>query len=218
MSDFEERPPATALRDTIAQCGTPQPNMSPINELRVGVPAPNGRIHDLEFKRPLGAEHAERLMPLTVDDGDMIMPMTEWQDRELELILDSGACQHVIDAEEAPGYLVSESVGSRRGQNFVTADGSRIPNEGQLELRMEAPIGDGVKMPVTTNFQVAAVTKPLLSVGKVCEQGHTVVFSKEGAKILDPKQRVLAHFQRSGGLYVSTMTLKAPEPFTRQAP
>ena len=195
--------------------------MSPINELRVGVPTPNGRAHDLEFERipesePLGACGA--VMPLTVDDGDMIMPMTEWQDRELELILDSGACQHVIDAEEAPGYLVSESVGSRRGQNFVTADGSRIPNEGQLELRMEAPIGDGVKMPVTTNFQVAAVTKPLLSVGKVCEQGHTVVFSKGGAKILDPKQRVLAHFQRSGGLYVSTMTLKAPEPFTRQAP
>ncbi len=205
--------------------------MSPISELRdhrVGEPTPNGRVHDLEFERAPGSETfvssrssvSDEVgpMPLTVDDGDMIMPMTDWQDRELEVILDSGSCQNVLVAEKAPGYLVSEFEGSRRGQNFVTADGTRIPNEGQLELRMEAPIGNGLKMPVTTNFQVASVTKPLLSVGNICKQGHSVVFSKEGAKVLDPQKRTIAHFQRSGGLYVSTMTLKAPESFTRQAP
>ena len=97
------------------------------------------------------------LMPLTVDDSDMLMPMTEWQDRELEVILDSGACHHVLDAEDAPGYLVSESAGSRRGQNFVTADGARIPNEGQLDLFMESHVEDGRTVPVRTNFQVTAV-------------------------------------------------------------
>ena len=58
-----------------------------------------------------------------------------------------------------------------------------------------------------------------MSVGKVCDQGHSVVFTKDCAKVLDSKQRTIAQFQRgSGGLYVASMTLKAPEPFTRQAP
>ena len=223
------------------RCGTPQTRMSPIPTLREDQSGDRTRHNDstqqttTTYAQTVTEDHGpgvreedtvvvnrsgteQQILPLTMEESSMIMPVTEWQDREVEVLLDSGACVHVLDAEDAPGYMVSESIGSRHGHNFLSATGERIPNEGQMDLRMEAPVGGGSTVPVVTNFQVASISKPLMSVGKVCDQGHTVVFSKDCAKVLDSKQRTIAQFQRSqGGLYVASMTLKAPEPFTRQA-
>ena len=57
------------------------------------------------------------------DDDDEIMPVEGWQGRDIEITLDSACCNHVLDAEDAPGYLVSESPRSRRGQNFIVDNG-----------------------------------------------------------------------------------------------
>ena len=53
-------------------------------------------------------------MPLTTDDDEHLLPITDWQDVEIEITLDSGCCEHVLDVAEVPGYTVSESPGSRR--------------------------------------------------------------------------------------------------------
>ena len=63
------------------------------------------------------------VLPVTVKDGDELMPVEGWQDRDIEITLDSGRCNHVLDAEDALGYLVGESFGSRRGQNFIVGSG-----------------------------------------------------------------------------------------------
>ena len=76
------------------------------------------------------------VLPVTVDDEDTVMPLEAWQDVDVEFTLDSGCCNHVLDSEDAPGYLVQESVGSRRGQNFVVGNGERVPNEGQVHLNL----------------------------------------------------------------------------------
>jgi hypothetical protein len=39
----------------------------------------------------------------------------------VEIVLDSGAGEHVADRIDAPGYMVTESDGSKRGQNFLAA-------------------------------------------------------------------------------------------------
>ena len=146
------------------------------------------------------------------------MPIAEWEDREIEIILDSGACDNVLDAEDAPGYLISESPGSRQGRNFVVGNGERAPNEGQVSLRMDSPLADGGRVPVVTDFQVAQISMPLMSVSRVCAQGHTCTFTKDGATVKNARDQVVAQFKQSGGLYVQTMTLKSPQPFTRPAP
>ena len=158
------------------------------------------------------------MLPITVDEGDHILPIEEWRDVDLEITLDSGACDHVMDSEDAPGYLVSESPGSRRGHNFVVGNGHRVPNEGQMRFRMETTSADGTAMPVQSTFQVAEITRPLMSVSKICDQGYTCVFTKEGAQILDQNQRPVCQFGRAKGLYVGNMKWKSPEPFTRPAP
>ena len=190
-----------SLRATIAESGIPEPNMSPISAIRSST----------------DGSRNWQLLPLTIEDTDAIMPVTEWVDRDIEITLDSGACENVMDAEDAPGYLVTESAGSRRGQNFVVGDGGRLPNEGQMQIHMESPIGEGVSVPVRTNFQVAGVNRPLMSVAKLSAQGHTCVLNKDGARVLNDKQQTIAEFKENNGIYVPMMTLKGLAPFTRPA-
>ena len=131
----------TSLSATIADCGVPHPDgippiehMSPINyELRGGD----------STSQPSDDSNPWQVLPVTTDDDDaaMIMPVGEWRDIDINIALDSGACNHVLDAEDVPGYRVVESPGSRRGQNFIVGNGAGLPNEGQVHLNLEVPIG-----------------------------------------------------------------------------
>ena len=56
---------------------------------------------------------------------------------DMEVVLDSGAADHVIDKADAPDYELKESAGSRAGACFVAANGERIPNQGEVQLQMK---------------------------------------------------------------------------------
>ena len=108
------------------------PTCSSLHELvsqHLRPPSPDNSDHmSSNFRGGELGEDDERhdVLPITVDDGDEIMPVEGWQDRDIEITLDSGCCNHVLDAEDALGYLVSESPGSRRGQNFIVGNGERV--------------------------------------------------------------------------------------------
>ena len=68
------------------------------------------------------------------------------------------------------------------------------------------------KNPVQSIFQVAEITRPLMSVSRICDQGLKATFDNEKAVITNKAGEVVAEFQRRGGLYVTTMTLKKPSP------
>ena len=132
--------------------------------------------------------------PIIVDDGDEITPVECWQDRDIEIMLDSGCCNHVLDTDGAPGSLVSASPGSRRGQNFIVGNGERVPNDGQACLHMEDSGNAGQVTPVQSTFQVAEVSRPLMSVSKICYKGYAFLFNKDGAQILDQDRRTVCQF------------------------
>lgn len=160
------------------------------------------------------------MLPVTLDEGHNILPVEQWRDTTVDVTLDSGACTHILDIEDAPGYAVQESPGSRRGHNFVVGNGHRVPNEGQVQLNMEAPSSDtdGRPLRVQSTFQVAEITRPLMSVSSICDQGHSCVFTKEKAQVLDAAGKELCSFKRENGLYVASMKLRPPSPFVGQAP
>ena len=163
-------------------------------------------------------DEGDPLLPLTWSEPEVLMPVENWVDRDFEVILDSGACTHVIDAEDAPGYRLEESPGSRRGATFVVGNGEHIPNEGQMNLSLESTRADGSASPIMSTFQVAEVARPIMSVSRMCAMGYTCVFDKEGAQVLNKDKKQVCYFKAHQGLYSSTMKLKKPEPFTRQAP
>ena len=51
-------------------------------------------------------------------------------------------------------------------------------------------------------FQVAKVTKPLCSVSKICEKGHTVVFDESGSYIKHKKTGAVIQLKKERGVYV----------------
>ena len=154
-------------------------------------------------------------MPLWSDDQDELLAAAEdWEDITIEVLLDSGACRHVMAREEAPQYVVQDSPGSRRGQNFVAANGAKIPNEGQVTLNLEAEVGGEVTL-LSSTFQIANLTRPLMSVSQICEQGFQCVFESDGARVVNKEGLTVCKFDKRNQLYVAEMKLQAPDRFHR---
>ena len=149
-----------------------------------------------------------------VEDEEHVLANTEeeYPEVEFEVALDSGSVVHVCAAADTLGYLLEESPGSRREQKFLMGDGGRLPNQGQKHLKL----GSEQCADISSTFQIADVTRPLMSVGKICDEGLTVEFAKTRAVVLDKDKKIVCIFERqSGGLYVANMRLRAPG-FARQ--
>ena len=146
---------------------------------------------------------------IETEDAACMVNEDEWVDVEFEVALDSGSMEHVCDEIDTPGYELQESEGSKKGQNFIVGDGNRIPNKGQKELNLQPEDQEGCK--IQSKFQIARVTRPLMSVGKMCDAGMKVEFDAEKAVAKSAQGKEICKFTRKpGGLYVCRMRLKAP--------
>jgi len=155
------------------------------------------------------------------DEELNVLPGEEPEFYEVETTLDTGASTHAADRVDFPGYTVEESPGSRAGQLFGCAGGKSLQNEGQITVNMISPI-EGTAIQLCT--QVTKVTRPLLSVTKLTEEGKLrVLCDQEKAVVMDLQNKVLATFPQKNGLYVCTMKVRNPkyknkEPFPRPLP
>ena len=62
-------------------------------------------------------------------------------------------------------------------------------------------------------FQIARVTRPLMSVGKMCDNGLTILFDDKRAVVRDKGGLEVCTFERApGGLYLGKFRLKSPSP------
>ena len=102
---------------------------------------------------------------------------------DLGVVLDSGAADHVVNKRAALGYRLQPSTGSKAGACFIAANGNAIPNQGQITLHMQVPTSSGQSTLVNSTFQAATISRPLWSVGKICDAGYPVAFNKDHAKI-----------------------------------
>ena len=139
----------------------------------------------------------------------------EWIDVEFEVALDSGSTDNVCHEGDAPGYLVEPSQGSRRGQQFVVGDGNKISNDGEVKLNLQTL--DANPNDIASTFQVAKVSRPLMSVGKICDNDMDVIFSRYKARVVKDQDTVCTFERQDGGLYLARFRLKRPNPlFGRQ--
>ena len=98
------------------------------------------------------------------------------------------------------------SKGSLEGREFVSASGDTIPNEGEQVLPMQSPEGHWVQQ----RWQMASVTKPLLSIGEECDDNKIVMFGKGGGAILNLEDGSLRRFPRIRGSYEMEMWIPRP--------
>ena len=114
--------------------------------------------------------------------------------------------------EDCQEDVLEDSPGSPSGQRFLMGDGGTIANLGQKSLNYSDDGND-----LRSVFQIAAVTRPLMSVGKICDEGHNITFDAIQAVVRDKTGAELCKFHRTpGGLYVAKMRLRNPVDFARQ--
>ena len=143
----------------------------------------------------------------------------EFVERALGIALDSGAGSHVCSDEQTAGYALQATAASRAGANFIVGDGATIPNQGMKEVNLVGLTDDGGAAKegelFQSVFQVTRVTRPLMSVSQICDNGHTVEFDKTKGVVRDGSRNVVCIFKRVGGLYLGKFRLKSP--FVRHA-
>jgi hypothetical protein len=152
------------------------------------------------------------LGPLTVEGG-VISPVQhekskDWNGmRFTEVMVDSGASEHVASPTSFPEVEMKESEGSRSGLNYVAANGHKIPNIGQQDIKLMTAEGHNCTM----KFQSANVTRPILSVPKLTASGHSCVFKKDGGTITNIRTGQTTQFHRKEGVYLLGIWLKSPD-------
>ena len=147
-------------------------------------------------------------------DAILVNEESNWQDIEFEVALDSGSVVHVCSVADVPGYKVGDSPGSRQGQMFLMGDGGEIPNQGQSRLNLsDTEVGHDIQ----SVFQIASVTRPLMSVGRICDEGHNITFDAVMAVVKSKEGDEICKFHRnSSGLYVAKLKLRSPAGFGGQ--
>ena len=85
----------------------------------------------------------------------------------VEVVMDSGAAESVCPRDMCPQFPIQDSAASLAGVFYTAANGGKIANLG--EQRIPVSFG-GVR--TSAVFQVAEVSRPLMSVARICEVGN----------------------------------------------
>ena len=127
---------------------------------------------------------------------------------ELWLTIDSGSAENVISKRQASHVPIRPSQGSIAGVQYATADGTTMYNYGEKAIKVLTEEGSRC----TLKMQVTDVTKPLMSVSKICDAGHEVVFNKSGGVIKSIETGQETRFIRVNNVY----RLRVTAPFGGQ--
>ena len=156
---------------------------------------------------------AGSLSPLEYANG-ALSPVSEANNGwfQIEVTVDSGACDTVMPLSMCEGIDVIPSLASLRGMNYEVANGQLIPNLGERRCEIITP---GSKRHKSITFQVADVHKPLLSVSSVASMGYECILNKDGGWLINRAAHEAIPLQRKGNMYVFTCWLRK-SPFGRQ--
>ena len=139
----------------------------------------------------------------------------ELQEDEILAMIDSGSFEHAADAEaELPDHPVIPP--PTHAQEAETACGGILKNLGSVKVEAEA---DGHTIGI--NFVNMKVKCPILSVRKICRDGHEVRIHRRGGVIRNNGNGKEIKFFEHRGVYYVKLKIKKPVPvpeagFTRQ--
>ena len=131
--------------------------------------------------------------------------------------VDSCAADNVLPSLMFPGIKTVETRASRNGKEYSAANGGAIKNEGEKVVSFTTHCGKRRKI----KFQVAKVTKVLLSASKIAKAGFIVKLDAEDPYIMDRitgEKMTLKHQNGIFGLDLWVNTEEMGRVFSRQGP
>ena len=137
----------------------------------------------------------------------------EWE--EIEITIDSGACETVLPSRMLLSIKLQPNEASRRGDEYEVGRGHTIPVEGEKRCVM---MTTGSRIPKGIVFQVSNVHKSLMSVGAMADAGFDCVLSADGGIMRDRDSGEEIPLIRRGNLYVLRAWVRSAESaFGRQS-
>ena len=121
----------------------------------------------------------------------------------LVLTMDSGAGNNVAPRDAFPWAKLEPNDDSRAGKYYLAANGKKVYVLGEKVITMK--MEDGVVKRI--RFQIADVTRILVSVGKVTKAGNQVVMEKKGGKVIEPNGRQF-NMEMENGVYIMKCWVK----------
>ena len=119
----------------------------------------------------------------------------------VEVVMDSGAAECVCPKTMAPHFPIIDTQASLAGVYYTSANGGKISNLGQQTIPVA--FENGIKCQAV--FQVAEVSRPLMSVAKICELGNRVMFGAGGGLIMNLNSGEVTPFEKKDGVYIFTL-------------
>lgn len=136
--------------------------------------------------------------------GQTPPPGKRWE--AIDITVDSGACDHVIPPNVIPGPITPTEA-SRSKVQYYGASGDPITNYGSQELQAYTDSGVQFQM----KFNVAGVSKPLGSVGRMCAAGNQVKFGEQGGYIMGPDGKTQVPLTMEDGTYHLRLWMLVPD-------
>ena len=99
----------------------------------------------------------------------------------MTFLVDSGASDTVVPPTVCASAQLHMT--AKVGTEYEVADGGVVENLGEKRCLMKVNQSTSSAEATSMVFQVVDVSKPLLSVCKVCQAGHQVVFGKDESAI-----------------------------------
>ena len=119
---------------------------------------------------------------------------------KVEVVMDSGAAESVCPRDMCPQFPVQDSAASLAGVFYTAANGGKIANLGEQRI----PVSFGGTR-TSAVFQVAEVSRPLMSVARICELGNRIIFGASGGVIVNLESGQTTNFEKKDGVYVFAM-------------
>ena len=130
-----------------------------------------------------------------------------WADKKwvkVESVVDSGASSPVAPPTMLPNVKIVPSEGSKRGQKWTSASKHKLKILGEQRAKACTEEGDETEL----LFQIADVSKPLVSVAAICEKGNRVIFGRSGGVVKNLRTGKEIPFARRNGIYVLSLWLQ----------
>ena len=153
---------------------------------------------------------------LTMKPGNQLSGIDTPQLQEIEIAVDSGACDTVMPASLSPQISLLQNEMSRGGLEYEVANCAELPNLGEKRCIMMTENSTLAKRII---FQCADVHKALLSVSRCADLGYECVLGKDGGELRDMVTGDVVPVHRRGNLYVLKAWIKqdgSAVDFTRQ--
>ena len=86
-----------------------------------------------------------------------------------------------------------------------------MPPRASIVTEMTLNMVSDEKAPIRSTFQAAKVTRPLMSISRICDNDNEVLFTKKEGIVRNSKGVTIARFPRQRGLYVGKFKLRNPK-------